>query len=254
MGPCAIEGKQWLVDVAGQIKEQFQEVGALPTKFDYYFKSSFDKANRTSINSFRGVGLEAGLDALQAVKDEYGFKLLTDIHEAHQAEPVGSVVDAIQIPAFLCRQTDLLVAAAKTGKIVNIKKGQQMPASAMMHGAQKCVDAGADPENIWLTERGTFMGYGDTVVDMRNLVEMSQWGKVIFDATHSVQTPGGPDGTTGGKRELVFPLLRAACAVGIDGAFLEVHPDPSIAKSDAGSQVPITEIPSILSTLSRIKP
>lgn len=254
MGPCAIEGKQWLVDVAGQIKEQFDEVGPLPTKFDYYFKSSFDKANRTSVNSFRGLGMDKGLEALQAVKDEYGFKLLTDIHETYQANPVGSVVDVIQIPAFLCRQTSLIQAAARTGRIVNVKKGQQMPASAMMHAAQKCLDSGADEDNIWLTERGTFMGYGDVVVDMRNLIEMTQWGKVIFDATHSVQKPGGADGTTGGNRDLVFPLLRGACAVGLDGAFLEVHPDPDNAKSDAGSQIPIKQIPRALGIISRIKP
>lgn len=260
MGPCAIESKDFLLDAAGQIHKQFVEYyddfdhdwsfdRVENAGIDYYFKSSFDKANRTSINSFRGVGLEKGLEALQAVKNEFGFKLLTDIHEAHQAEPVAEVVDVIQIPAFLCRQTDLIVAAAKTGKIVNIKKGQQMPASAMKHSVQKYLDSAPKPvwhDNVWLTERGTFFGYGDVVVDMRNLYTMAQWSPVIFDATHSVQQPGGADGTTGGNREMVLPLLGSALAMGIDGAFLETHPNPPEAKSDAGSQLYIEEIPQIL--------
>ena len=262
MGPCAIESEQFLIDTAGQIQEQFaKRLGCSSTEvndtlnaygIDYYFKSSFDKANRTSINSFRGVGLITGLESLKAVNQQFGFKTLTDIHETHQAPLVGDVVDVIQIPAFLCRQTDLIVAAAKTGKIVNIKKGQQMPASAMKHGAQKCLDAREVVEmddKIWLTERGTFFGYGDVVVDMRNLIEMRKYGQVIFDATHSVQKPGGADGTTGGDREMVLPLLRAALAVGIDGAFLETHPNPPQAKSDAGSQLYLDKIPQILETI-----
>lgn len=253
MGPCVIESKEFLLSVAGQMKEIFDHSSIPIDNFDFYFKSSFDKANRTSITSFRGPGLVAGLEALQAVKDEFGFKILTDFHEPWQAAEVANVADVLQVPAFMCRQTDLLVAAARTGKIVNIKKGQQMPASAMKHAVNKCVEAGADPDNIWLTERGSFFGYGDLVVDMRNLVEMAQYGKVIFDATHSVQKPGGADGTTHGDRSLVLPLLRGATAVGIDGAFLEIHPNPSEAKSDAGSQLPLVRIPEVLDVLNRLR-
>lgn len=250
MGPCVIESEQFLLDVACEIESVLNKHFLSSYRFDYYFKSSFDKANRTSITSFRGPGLEKGLQALQSVKQKFGFKILTDFHEPWQAAEVAQVADVLQVPAFMCRQTDLLVAAAKTGKIVNIKKGQQMPASAMKHATNKCVEAGADPENIWLTERGSFFGYGDLVVDMRNLIEMQQYGKVIFDATHSVQKPGGADGTTHGDRSLVLPLLRGATAVGIDGAFLEVHPNPSEAKSDAGSQFPLERIPEVLKVLN----
>lgn len=251
MGPCVIESKEFLLDVAAQIHHLLDKHFVSSYRFDYYFKSSFDKANRTSITSFRGPGLEKGLEALEAVKAKYGFKILTDFHEPGQAAEVATVADVLQVPAFMCRQTDLLVAAVKTGKIVNIKKGQQMPASAMKHAANKCIEAGADSHNIWLTERGSFFGYGDLVVDMRNLIEMAQYGTVIFDATHSVQKPGGADGTTHGDRSLVLPLLRGAAAVGIDGAFLEVHPNPAQAKSDAGSQFPLQRIPEVLEILNR---
>ena len=259
LGPCAIENEyrnddRWLLEVAMKIAEALTQYNRSdPVEpIDFYFKSSFDKANRTSVDSFRGPGMEKGLEALAKIKDTLGFKILTDIHEPHQAAPVAEVADVIQIPAFLCRQTDLLVAAAKTGKIVNVKKGQQMPASAMKHAAKKCIDSGADRNNVWLTERGTFLGYGDIVVDMRNLVEMRQWGQVIFDATHSVQKPGGSGGITGGDRELVIPLLRSACAIGIDGAFLEVHPDPDTAGSDAGSQFPLSRIDEIFRVISNV--
>ena len=260
MGPCVIENEtaedRWLLEVAIEIVTAVNKFNRENPndQIDFYFKSSFDKANRTSVDSFRGPGMYDGLEALARVKDTLGVKILTDIHEPEQAPFVAEVADVIQIPAFLCRQTSLIQAAAATGKIVNVKKGQQMPASAMKHAAKKCTDTGLDPENVWLTERGTFLGYGDLVVDMRNLVEMKQWGKVIFDATHSVQKPGGASGTTGGDRELVIPLLRSACAIGIDGAFLEVHPNPEEAKSDAGSQFPLSRLDEIFWVISRIKP
>ena len=260
MGPCVIENfarneDRGLLEVAMEITTAVNAYNRehCDNPIDFYFKSSFDKANRTSVDRFRGPGMYDGLEALARIKDTLGIKILTDIHEPDQEKYVAVIAAILPIPAFLCRQTDLLIAAAKTGKIVNIKKGQQMPASAMKHAAKKCIDSGADRRDIWLTERGTFLGYGDIVVDMRNLVEMGQWGKVIFDATHSVQKPGGSGGITGGDRELVIPLLRAACAIGIDGAFLELHPDPDTARSDAGSQFPLKRIDEIFRVISTSK-
>jgi len=221
-----------------------------------YFKSSFDKANRTSSSSERGVGMQEGLRILAAVKERFGLPILTDVHESWQCAPVAEVADVLQIPAFLSRQTDLLQAAARTGRIVNIKKGQFMAPWDMRGAIQKCreaapaVNAGqpslADSK-IWLTERGSSFGYGNLVVDMTSLVRLREYGcPVVFDATHSVQQPSSQQGVTGGNRELVPPLMRAALAVGVDGLFLEVHPDPDHAISDAANQVRLSDIRQIL--------
>lgn len=221
-----------------------------------YFKASFDKANRTG-NSPRGVGMEEGLRILQEVKETYGLPILTDVHESWQCEPVARVADVLQIPAFLSRQTDLIQAAARTGRIVNIKKGQFM-APWDMKGAVSKIKQGTEnreqgTEKIWLTERGTSFGYGRLVVDMTSLVEMRKLGyPVIFDATHSVQQPSNAEGITGGNREMVRYLTRAAVAVGIDGLFLEVHPNPDQAISDAANQIPLSEFESILTEALKI--
>ena len=228
-----------------------------------YFKSSFDKANRTSSSSERGVGMTEGLRILDEVKQRFGLPIVTDVHESYQCAPVAEVADVLQIPAFLSRQTDLLQAAARTGRIVNIKKGQFMAPWDMRGAIQKCrevmpvaesqeprVESGqpslAD-QRIWLTERGSSFGYGNLVVDMTSLVRMREYGcPIVFDATHSVQQPSSQQGVTGGNRELVPPLMRAALAVGVDGLFLEVHPDPDRAISDAANQVRLSDIRSIL--------
>ena len=211
---------------------------------DLYFKSSYDKANRTS-NSGRGVGLEAGLRILQEVKEQFALPILTDVHESWQCQPVAEVADVLQIPAFLSRQTDLLQAAAKTGRIVNVKKGQFMAPWDVGGAIDKIHAAGGT--KIWLTERGSSFGYGRLVVDMSSLVEMRQFGcPIVFDATHSVQQPSTQAGITGGNREMVPHLMRAALAVGVDGIFLEVHPNPEEAISDAANQVRLSEIKSIL--------
>ena len=212
---------------------------------------SFDKANRTSLDSPRGPGLERGLELLQAVREAYGFPLLTDIHSESQAEAAGAVVDVLQIPAFLCRQTDLLVAAARTGCVVNVKKGQFLSAVEMRYVVDKL--EGSAAAEIWLTERGTTFGYQNLVVDMRNIPLMQALGHpVILDATHSVQMPGAVQGTTGGRREFVPPLARAAIAAGADGLFLETHPDPATAISDGPNQVPLDELEAVLDPVARI--
>ena len=209
-----------------------------------YFKSSYDKANRTS-NSGRGVGMEEGLRILQEVKEQFGLPILTDVHESWQCPPVSEVADVLQIPAFLSRQTDLLQAAAKTGRIVNVKKGQFMAPWDMRGAIDKIHAVGG--KGIWLTERGSSFGYGRLVVDMSSLVEMRQFGcPIVFDATHSVQQPSTQAGVTGGNREMVPHLMRAALAVGVDGIFLEVHPNPEKAISDAANQVRLSEIKQIL--------
>ncbi len=214
-----------------------------------YFKSSYDKANRTS-NSQRGVGMEEGLRILEEVKQQFSLPILTDVHESCQCAPVAEVADVLQIPAFLSRQTDLIQAAARTGRIVNVKKGQFM-APWDMQGVVSKVDAVASnkqlAERLWLTERGSSFGYGNLVVDMTSLVEMRRFGcPVVFDATHSVQKPSSQQGVTGGNRKMVPYLMRAALAVGVDGLFLEVHPDPDRAISDAANQVKLTDIHTIL--------
>lgn len=246
-GPCVIEGEDFTVSIAKRLKEI---VAGLPVQL--VFKASFDKANRTSGSAFRGAGMEAGLEVLARVKRETGLPVTTDIHETWQAEPVGKVCDLLQIPAFLARQTDLLVAAAKTGRAVNVKKGQFMAPWDMKSVVAKLRSAGCD--NVLLCERGTFFGYGRLVNDMRSLPQMRSLGvPVIFDATHSVQEPGGLGTATGGNREMVEPLARAATAIGVDGLFFEVHPDPDKSPSDGPNMLRLDEFPSVLKRVLAIR-
>jgi 2-dehydro-3-deoxyphosphooctonate aldolase (KDO 8-P synthase) len=245
-GPCAIESRDTVMLTAETLKQVCDRLG-----ITLYFKSSYDKANRTSMSE-RGVGMEKGLEILQEVKSTFSLPILTDVHESWQCAPVAEVADVLQIPAFLSRQTDLLVAAAKTGKIVNVKKGQFM-APWDMRGAIAKIESNqtikleGDQKGIWLTERGSSFGYGNLVVDMTSLVKMREYGyPVVFDATHSVQQPSNLAGITGGNREMVPHLIRAAVAVGIDGLFLEVHPSPEKAISDAANQVRLSDIEHIL--------
>lgn len=245
-GPCAIESEEMSLEVAKKLKDICDSLD-----INYIFKSSFDKANRSSINSPRGVGLEEGLRILRKVKEEIGVPVVTDVHEPWQCEKVANVVDVIQIPAFLARQTDLLVAAAKTGKVVNIKKGQFMAPWDMKNVVTKMEEAGN--ENIMLCERGSSFGYNNLVVDMTGLLEMKALGyPVVFDATHSVQKPGGKGNSTGGNREFVYPLMRAALAMGIDAIFAEVHPDPENAFSDGPNQLRLDDIEKILTNSKKI--
>ena len=244
-GPCVIESAELLDIVARELCRIRQQLG-----IEIYFKASFDKANRTSLSSFRGPGMERGLQMLSDVKSRYALPILTDIHESYQAAPAGEVADVLQIPAFLCRQTDLLQAAAQTGKIVNVKKGQFM-APWDMRGAigkiEQVAPGAAKEGKIWLTERGSSFGYGRLVVDMTALVEMRRFGcPVIFDATHAVQQPGSPQGITGGNRDYVPALMRAALAVGVDGLFIETHPNPEKAISDAANQVRLSDMKALL--------
>ena len=215
---------------------------------NYIFKASFDKANRSSISSFRGPGIDKGLEILARVKEKYGVALATDIHEPWQCEKAKEVIDLLQIPAFLCRQTDLLVAAAETGKAVNIKKGQFLAPWDMKNVVNKFCEVGN--ENIMLCERGATFGYNNLVVDMRGLLEMRKFGfPVVFDATHSVQIPGGKGDSTGGNREYVYPLARAAVSVGVDGIFAEVHPDPDKGLSDGPNMLKLENVEEILTNL-----
>lgn len=242
-GPCVIESMDCLEAVA-------KELVRLNTKYDIdiIFKASFDKANRTSINSYRGPGLEKGLQMLSDIKAKYGLKLLTDIHESYQAEPVGEVVDVIQIPAFLCRQTDLLVNAAKTGKVVNIKKAQFLSGDDMKYPVQKVKETGND--RVWLTERGNMYGYNNLAVDFRNISDMKKYSEtVIMDCTHSVQRPGAAGGKTGGNREFVPAMALAAKAFGATGYFFEVHPNPESALSDGPNMVYLSDLETIISSL-----
>ncbi len=239
-GPCAIESRDTVMTTAEQLKEvcRRQDIRLI-------FKSSYDKANRTGVSG-RGVGIEEGLKILDEVKHQFGLPILTDVHESGQCTPVSEVADILQIPAFLSRQTDLLQAAAKTGKTVNVKKGQFMAPWDMKGAIDKCREVRPDGE-VWLTERGSSFGYGRLVVDMTSLVEMRRLGcPVIFDATHSVQQPSSPSGVTGGNREMVPYLMRAALAVGVDGIFIEVHPNPDRAISDAANQVRLDRIEELL--------
>ena len=239
-GPCVIESAELLDTVA---QELVRINGVLGT--DIIFKASFDKANRTSIHSFRGPGLERGLQMLSDVKSKYGLRLLTDIHESWQAAPVGQVCDVIQIPAFLCRQTDLLVAAAKTGKTVNIKKAQFLSGADMKYPLEKAREAGAT--DVWLTERGNMMGYNNLVVDFRNIPDMLELvPTVIMDCTHSVQRPGGSNGKTGGDRRFVPQMALAAKAFGATGWFFEVHPDPDSGKSDAANMLELNKLKTLI--------
>ncbi len=246
-GPCVIESAAVCRQVAAHMKTVCAELG-LP----YIFKASFDKANRTSVQSFRGQGLEDGLATLAAIGQEFQVPLLTDIHAPEQAAAAAAVVDVLQIPAFLCRQTDLLLAAAATGKPVNIKKGQFLAPEDMKQAVEKV--RGAGNKRVLVTERGTSFGYHNLVVDMRSLLVMAETSAcpVIFDATHAVQTPGGQGTTSGGRREFVFPLARAAVAVGIHGLFLEVHPDPDKALSDGPNSLPLKEVQRVLRKIKEI--
>ncbi len=245
-GPCTLQ-KEYNALIADKLAE-------LRDKYpvNVVFKGSFDKANRTSIESYRGAGLRAGLDMLSIIKDRTELPVTTDIHESYQAEDVGSVCDLIQIPAFLCRQTDLLVAAAKTGKPVNVKKGQFVAPWDMKNVVLKLEASGC--RDILLCERGTFFGYGRLVNDMRALLDMRSYGPpVIFDATHSVQEPGGLGTATGGNREMVEPLARAAAAVGIDGLFLETHPEPDKSPSDGPNMIPLDRLEAFLLRILKIR-
>ena len=245
-GPCAIESEEMAMDIAEKMKAITDKLG-----IDYTFKGSFDKANRTSIHSKRGLGIDEGLKILRKVKDTYNIPVATDIHESWQAEPVGKVVDIVQIPAFLCRQTDLLIAAAKTGKCINIKKAQFLAPWDMKNCLQKVVESGNS--NVMLCERGTSFGYNTLVVDMTGLVEMKKFGyPVIFDATHSVQKPGGKGDATGGNREYVEYLAKAAIAVGVDGLFMETHQNPDEAWSDGPNMVKLDDMEELLTKLVKV--
>lgn len=245
-GPCVIESEEQVLSIAAELKAVTDELG-----IPFTFKASFDKANRTSLGGFRGPGIEAGLRILQKVKDTYGLPICTDIHEAWQAAPAAEVADILQIPAFLCRQTDLLVAAARTGKCINIKKAQFLAAWDMKNCLDKVRQTGND--NVMLCERGTSFGYNTLVVDMTGLRVMKDMGvPVIFDATHSVQKPGGNGTSTGGNREYVEYLAKAAIAVGADGLFMETHPDPDHAKSDGPNMVPLGQMKELLRKLQRV--
>ncbi len=246
-GPCVLENES----LALQIAEELQRISARLSA-QLVFKASFDKANRTSSNSFRGLGLEQGLRILEKVKAATGLPVTTDIHESHQAAPVAEVCELLQIPAFLARQTDLLVAAARTGRAVNVKKGQFMAPWDMQHVVAKLAESGC--RNVLLCERGTFFGYGRLVNDFRAIPQMQSLGvPVIFDATHSVQEPGGLGGRTGGNRAMVEPLARAAVAVGTDGLFFETHPNPDSSPSDGPNMIPLAEFGAMLERLWRIR-
>ena len=242
-GPCVIENDELLDVVARRlvaIREKFQT--------EVYFKASFDKANRTSLSSYRGPGLEKGLQMLADIKTRYSLPLTTDIHESYQASAVGEIVDVLQIPAFLCRQTDLLVAAAQTGRVVNVKKAQFLSGDDMQFPVEKCREAGA--KEVWLTERGTTFGYNNLVVDFRNLPIMKQWAdRVIMDCTHSVQRPGGGNGTTSGDRQFVPAMAKAAKAFGAQGYFIETHPNPEIALSDGPNMLFLDYLESLIKDL-----
>ena len=242
-GPCVIESAELLDTVAAKLVEINKTLGT-----DIIFKASFDKANRTSIRSFRGPGLDKGLQMLADVKTKYGLRLLTDIHESWQAKPAGEVVDVLQIPAFLCRQTDLLVAAAKTGAVVNIKKAQFLSGTDMRYPVEKAREAGA--HEVWLTERGNMFGYNNLVVDFRNIPDMLQiTDTVIMDCTHSVQRPGGADGKTGGDRRFVPSMALAAKAFGANGWFFEVHPEPDKGLSDAPNMLELEKLEALVESL-----
>lgn len=245
-GPCVIESEENVMLIADKVKDIAERLD-----LDYYFKASFDKANRTSITSYRGPGIDEGLRILQKVKDTYGLKICTDIHEPWQAEKAANVCDILQIPAFLCRQTDLLVAAAKTGKLINVKKAQFLAPWDMKNVVNKLEEAGN--HNIMLCERGTSFGYNTLVVDMTGIVEMKKFGyPVVMDATHSVQKPGGKGNATGGNRENVEPLAKAAIAAGADALFFEVHPDPDNAKSDGPNMVRLDEFEEMLKRIIKV--
>jgi 2-dehydro-3-deoxyphosphooctonate aldolase (KDO 8-P synthase) len=257
LGPCVIESRESVFKIAKSLMPYHEDC----TK-DFYFKASFDKANRTSLDSFRGIGEDEGLRVLEDVKNEFGYKILTDIHESSQASKVSEVADVLQIPAFLSRQTDLLVASAKTPAIVNIKKGQFLAPQAIKYSVEKVLKTrGCDEvsyENskkygVWLTERGSTFGYGNLVVDMRSLPIMREFAPVIFDATHSVQMPSSNGGTTGGDSSFVPYLAKGASAVGVDGLFFETHFDPSLALSDGANMIKLDELEKLIKEIDAIR-
>jgi 2-dehydro-3-deoxyphosphooctonate aldolase (KDO 8-P synthase) len=242
-GPCVIESAELLDRVAAQLVDINKRLGT-----DIIFKASFDKANRTSLSSYRGVGLNKGLQMLSDVKSKWGLKLCTDIHESWQAAPAGEVIDVIQIPAFLCRQTDLLVAAAKTGRTVNIKKAQFLSGEDMKFPYEKAVQSGA--KEVWLTERGNMFGYNNLIVDFRNIPDMLKIAStVVMDCTHSVQRPGAAGGKTGGNREFVPAMAQAAKAFGANGFFFEVHPDPDKGLSDGPNMLRLEDLEDVVKSL-----
>ncbi len=246
-GPCVIESDALCMDVAAAVKPMADAWGVR-----YYFKASYDKANRSSVGSFRGLGMDEGLRILEKVRGEFGAPVVTDVHEAGQAGAAAEVVDVIQIPAFLCRQTDLLVAAGRTGKIVNVKKGQMVAPQNMGNAVEKVRSTGND--RVWLTERGATFGYNNLVADMRAIPVMKQLGcPVIFDATHSTQRPSGLGATSGGDREFVECLALAAVAAGCDGLFMEVHPTPPEARCDAATQISPKALRSIMEKALRVR-
>ncbi len=255
-GPCVLEDRDTVMQIAEKLKPLSED-----KRVEFYFKASFDKANRTSISSYRGPGLDEGLKIFEEIKKQFGYKLITDIHESYQAKPVAEVIDILQIPAFLCRQTDLLVAAAKTNAKINIKKGQFLAADSMKHPVQKVLQTrGVEELNyqvskdngVWLCERGNTFGYGALVVDMRNLILMREYAPVIFDATHSVQIPS-TGGTTGGNSDFVPYMAKAAAAVGVDGFFFETHINPSIAKSDGPNMLQVDKLYKTVEEIFAIK-
>jgi 2-dehydro-3-deoxyphosphooctonate aldolase (KDO 8-P synthase) len=246
-GPCVIESQECLDEVAETVSGICSRLG-----IDYYFKASFDKANRTSIDSYRGPGIKKGAEMLRKVKEKYGVKIATDIHEPWQAAEIAPVADIIQIPAFLCRQTDLLLAAGRTGRIINIKKAQFLAPWDMGNVAKKVESTGN--RKIMLCERGTTFGYNTLVVDMTSIPEMKKFGyPVVFDATHSVQKPGGKGNCTGGNREYVEPLAKAAIAAGADDLFFEVHPDPDSALSDGPNMVRLADFEGMLKRIMKVR-
>ena len=257
-GPCVLESRDNVMRIAESLKKYEVDYSK-----EFYFKASFDKANRTSLDSFRGPGIDEGLKMLQEVKEQFGYKLLTDVHDYTQPQAVAEVVDVLQIPAFLCRQTDLLVACAKTSAVVNIKKGQFLAPEAMKHSVAKVLKTrGFEGEvsyensqkyNVWLTERGSSFGYGNLVVDMRGLKIMREFAPVIFDATHSVQAPASGGATSGGDSAMVPYLSRGASAVGVDGFFFETHFDPSIALSDGANMIKLENLETLIKQIDAIR-
>ncbi len=243
-GPCAAESYDICMETGTEVKKICKQLD-----IDYVFKASFDKANRTSASSYRGPSMEGGLEILSRVKKDLQVPLVTDVHESFQCEEVAKVVDVLQIPAFLCRQTDLLIAAAKTGKAVKVKKGQFMAPEDMKYAVDKVREAGN--ANVFLTERGASFGYHNLVVDFRSLPVMRQYSPVVFDVTHSIQQPGGLGGKSGGQREFAPYLTRAAAAVGVDGFFIETHPNPSKALSDGPNMVPLSEMEAFLKMIKK---
>jgi 2-dehydro-3-deoxyphosphooctonate aldolase (KDO 8-P synthase) len=245
-GPCVIESKSHTVKIANALKEMAEKY-----QINLVFKASFDKANRSSIHSYRGPGLIRGLEILREVQKRCGLKIISDIHEVNQVEKASDVLDFLQIPAFLCRQTDLLVACGKSGKPVNVKKGQFMSPWDMKYVVEKIRSTGN--KEIFLTERGSSFGYNNLVVDFRSLIIMKMFGQVIFDCTHSVQLPGKGEGCTTGEKEYIFPLMRGALAVGVDGLFIEVHDNPSSALCDGTNMLDLSEMETIFQYINKTR-